>query len=211
MLLLSLDRSTDMQTVALSRDGIVVSSETFTGSDSRSSDWPLKVCSFLEKNGCAIGDVDTFLIGQGPGSFAGIRAALAFAQGLALPASKAVKGLPSAAGLTDKEGLLAVIGDARRDRFWIALYDGGKILGEVFLVSGDEIFSSVPENFTVTTPDSSRMDARLAELFGDRYIGGRKPSAARLAEIAASFPDTLKDEPLPLYLQPAVRPPEKKD
>jgi tRNA threonylcarbamoyl adenosine modification protein YeaZ len=211
MLFLSLDRSTDEQTIALCRDGLIVSSESFNGSDSRSADWPMKVCSFLEKNGCAISDLDAVLVGQGPGSFAGIRAALAFAQGLVLPLSKKVIGLPSAAGMTEKSGKLAVIGDARRDRFWIVLYDGGKIIRDFILVSGDEIFSSVPEEYKVTTPDAARMNDCLAELFGERYLGGRKPSAQRLAEVAVEFPDALKEEPLPLYLQPAVRPPENKN
>jgi tRNA threonylcarbamoyl adenosine modification protein YeaZ len=210
MFFLSLDRSTDEQTVALSRDGLVISSESFSGSDSRSADWPLKVCSFLEKNGCKLSDLDAFLVGQGPGSFAGIRAALAFAQGLALPERKKVIGLPSTAGLTDREGKVAVVGDARRERFWIVLYDGGKKVQDFILVSGDEIFSSVPNDFKVTTPDFVRMGSRLEELFGDRYLGGRKPSASRLAEVAIEFPDDVKDEPLPLYLQPAVRPPENK-
>jgi tRNA threonylcarbamoyl adenosine modification protein YeaZ len=211
MIFISLDRSTDSQTVALARDGVVVASKVFESSDSRSADWPLKVRSFLQENALRCGDVDSFLVGQGPGSFAGIRAALAFAQGLALPAGKKVTGLPSAAGLTDKEGKLAVVGDARRDRFWIVLYEGGKMVRDFALVSGDEIYSSVPEDFKVTTPDDARMDKRLADLFGERYVGARKPDAVRLAEAAIEFPEAVKDEPLPLYLQPAVRPPENKN
>ena len=71
--------------------------------------------------------VDRIVVGTGPGSFAGVRAALAFAQGYALGRPQCeVFGLPSACALAG-EGRLAVVGDARRGQFWVALFDGFKV------------------------------------------------------------------------------------
>ena len=108
MNLLAIDRSTDTQSVAVAKDG-KIAARVFAGLDARSAEWPVKVRDFLAANGLAVQDIDTILVGQGPGSFAGIRSALAFAQGLALPAGKRVVGLPSTLALTR---------DGARSRVW---------------------------------------------------------------------------------------------
>ena len=207
MNLLVIDRSTDTQSVAVAKDGKVVG-RVFAGMDSRSAEWPLKIRDFLATNGLTVNDLDQVLVGQGPGSFAGIRAALAFAQGLALGnKSRATKvvGLPSTYALTCDGARTAVIGDARRDRFWIVLYDGVKCVQDFTLVSKDELAKAVPENYAVVTPDGARIEPLLQAIFANLYKGSLVPLAQRLAEVAVAHPDLPKPEPLPLYLQPAVR------
>ena len=149
--------------------------------------------------------VDRIVVGTGPGSFAGIRSALAFAQGYALGRpSCEVLGLPSACALAG-EGPLAVVGDARRGRFWIALFDGFRMEREVFQVALDGLTSAVPAGHMVTTPDADRIDELLRGLFGSRYVGGRAPTSDGLRRFAEANPDALRPEPLPIYLNPAVR------
>ena len=149
--------------------------------------------------------VDRIVVGTGPGSFAGIRSALAFAQGYALGRpSCEVLGLPSACALAG-EGPLAVVGDARRGRFWIALFDGFRMEREVFQVALDGLTSAVPAGHMVTTPDADRIDDLLRGLFGIRYVGGRAPTSDGLRRFAEANPDALRPEPLPIYLNPAVR------
>ena len=132
-ILLVIDRSTDTQSVALVKDGQIVP-RVFAGEDARSGDWPLKVRNFLASRGVAPGGLDQIVVGQGPGSFAGIRAALAFAQGLALGSRAEVFGLPSTLALTRDNAKVAVVGDARRDRYWVTLYDGVHTVKDFFLV-----------------------------------------------------------------------------
>jgi glucosylceramidase len=43
------------------------------------------------------------------------------------------------------------------------------------------------------------------ELFGDFYDGGRKPAEDGLRRFAEANPSLLRPEPLPVYLNPAVR------
>ena len=88
--------------------------------------------------------VERIVVGTGPGSFAGIRAALAFAQGYAIASKCEVLGLESACALAIGEGPSAVVGDARRGMYWIALFDGFKMIGEVFQVTKDELARRVP-------------------------------------------------------------------
>ena len=148
--------------------------------------------------------VERIVVGTGPGSFAGIRSALAFAQGYALGTKCEVLGLPSACALAD-EGRLAVVGDARQGKFWIALFDGFKLEKDVFQVDRGELSGSVPGDCRVVTPDAKRIDGLLKEMFGERYLGGRAPTGEGLRRFAEANPSVLKPEPLPIYLNPAVR------
>lgn len=205
MTILALDRSTDTQSAALARDGRVVG-RVFAGLDARTADWPVKVRDFLAAEGLSVADVDEILVGQGPGSFAGIRAALAFAQGLALPAGRPVVGLPSALAFAREGERIAVVGDARRDRFWVVVYDGVRTVRDFTLATKETLASAVPDGWAVVTPDGARIEPLLRNVFAENYRGARTPFAADLAVIAVAHPDLLRPEPLPIYLQPAVRP-----
>lgn len=150
--------------------------------------------------------VERIVVGTGPGSFAGIRAALAFAQGYAIGTKCEVLGLPSACALADGEATpLAVVGDARRGKIWIALFEGFHLVRDVFQVERDELSAVLPAGCRVVTPDEARIGAMLAELFADRYLGGRKPTGEGLRRFAEADPSILRPEPLPIYLNPAVR------
>lgn len=205
MKFLAIDRSTDTQSVAFAVDGRVSASRVFSGTDARSGDWPVKVRDFLASQDAAFSDVDEIVVGQGPGSFAGIRAALAFAQGLALPAGKRVRGLPSTYALTRDGARTAVVGDARRGLFWVALYDGVENVKDFALVPKEGLGNAVPEHFAVVTPDGARIEPLLQSVFGHHYKGSMTPLAERLAEVAIAREEVLVDEPLPIYLQPPVK------
>ena len=148
--------------------------------------------------------VERIVVGTGPGSFAGIRSALAFAQGYALATKCEVLGLPSACALAG-EGHVAVIGDARQGMAWVALFDDFCLVKDVFQVDQAELKGAVPADCRVVTPDAKRIDGLLRETFGERYLGGRTPTSEGLRQFAEANPSILKPEPLPIYLNPAVR------
>jgi tRNA threonylcarbamoyl adenosine modification protein YeaZ len=151
--------------------------------------------------------VERIVVGTGPGSFAGIRSAIAFAQGFALGSKCEVLGLPSACAVAAEVDAspLAVVGDARRGKFWIALFEGMKLVCPVFQVDQELLALRVPMGAKVVTPDAERIDAFLKETFGERYIGGVKPTEKGLRTFAEANPSALSPEPLPIYLNPAVR------
>lgn len=163
--------------------------------------------------------VERIVVGTGPGSFAGIRSALAFAQGYALATHCEVLGLPSACALaaqiyssfehsehSDIQTFpLAVVGDARQGKAWVALFDGYRLEKDVFQVNQDELKGSVPMECKVVTPDAKRIDGLLRETFGERHLGGETPTSEGLRRFAEANPSILRPEPLPIYLNPAVR------
>ena len=201
---LVIDRSTDTKSIAVVKDGRI-SPRVLAGEDSRSGDWPVKVRDFMASCGVAPDGLDRIVVGQGPVSFAGIRAALAFAQGLALGSKAQVVGLPSTVAFTRDKAKVAVVGDARRDRYWVVLYDGVQTARDFYLVQKDGLGAAVPDGYSVVTPDGLRIDSLLRDHYGCRYAGALTPLAGRLAEVAVSNPELLVAEPLPVYLQSAVR------
>ena len=201
---LAIDRSTDTQSVALVKDGRIVS-KVFPHSDSRSADWPVRVRDFLAANGLDFPDVGKIVVGRGPGSFSGIRAALAFAQGVAAATGCEVTGLPSTLALSRDHGRIAVVGDARRGRFWVVLHDGVATPCDFVLVDEQGLQGAVPEGYSVVTPDGARIEELLKSVFAHRYLGSLVPLASRLAEVVLESPGIDAPEPLPIYLQSAVR------
>ena len=201
--------------------------------------------------------VQRIVVGTGPGSFAGIRSALAFAQGFAIGTKCEVLGLPSpcalaadyfaseaqshqapstnpqapdtkhqspstkhqspstkhqspiskhqAPGTNHQAPPLAVVGDARQGKYWIALFEGYRLVCDIFQVDRETLPYRVPQGVKVTTPDAKRIDSLLKEVFGENYIGGGTPTAEGLRRFAEANPEILKSEPLPIYLNPAVR------
>lgn len=158
-------------------------------------------------------DVTRIVVGTGPGSFAGIRSAIAFACGFSLGRDCEVLGLPSAcalvgtyrAGGSAAYGSLAVVGDARQGKRWLALFDGYAMAREVFQVDEAALAEAVPAACGVLSPDDARIGESLRTLFGARYLGGMLPTEEGLRRFAEANPSLLKPEPLPIYLNPAVR------
>ena len=198
---LYLERSSAAQSVALSRGGEIVDARTLDGTDARSGDWVVRVRDFLAGR-----RPSRIVVGTGPGSFAGIRAALAFAQGYAIGSGCEVRGLPSPCALSPEEGPLAVVGDSRRGCVWIALFDGHSLATPVFQVNAGDAERRVPLCAKVVSPDDARIGAMLGETFGERYLGAALPTAEGLARSAVANPRLLAANPLPVYLNPAVRP-----
>ena len=193
--------------------------ESSTG-ECRSGEWVEQ----LDVNG-----VERIVVGTGPGSFAGIRSALAFAQGYAIGTTCEVLGLPSACALAadyfgsavaDSQFSIsnsqfsisnhqhipfAVVGDARQGKYWIALFEGYRLVCDIFQVDRETLPYRVPQGVKVTTPDAKRIDSLLKVDFDENYIGGGTPTAEGLKRFAEANPLILKPEPLPIYLNPAVR------
>jgi len=174
MIILALDTSTPRGSVALLRDNDALASETFERA--RAGDGLFDaIDTVLRRASVSPAEIGMFAVGLGPGSFTGIRAAIAAARGLALPGARPIKGVSSfdAIALTalskipaDATGL-CVQCDARRGELYYALYDrngeprGGCRIGSAETKTGTWVIS--PDNGFY--PDAV-MVGRLAQLRG---------------------------------------------
>ena len=75
----------------------------------------------------------------------------------------------------------------------------------VFQVKQDELKLRVPLSADVVSPDAKRIGAVLAEEFEERFKDCGAPLAEGLARAMLANEKLLVKEPLPIYLNPAVR------
>ena len=184
--------------------------------------WMEEIRNALETASVTVESIDRFVCGLGPGSFSGIRACLSALNGMALPGAKPVLGIASAAGMAasaSQDGLVSVVGDARRNRLWIVTYrmDGNRVTladgsvpsqtaDDFQLTEPERLSEAVPDHALVVSPDWERISACLESAFPPERLIRRPvlPDLDRLADVVRENLADCRMEPLPIYLHPAV-------
>jgi len=171
------------------------------------------VAEVMAEGGVAFVELDVIAATTGPGSFTGVRIAIAAARGLALVTSAKLFGTDSltvmakVASATEarRKEPFAVAVDARRGMLYVGLYDGAarKLQGPLLLTPNDAA-SRLPATLRcavgsggallaeATAQRGQSIESRLAEL---------QPDAAALAMIAFESGET-SPALRPLYLRP---------
>src|SRR6266550_9636198 len=90
MLVLGVDTSLPLLSVALLREGALIGAVALEGKDSRNEKLLPAVDWLLSESGVDRHEVDLFAVTRGPGSFTGVRIGLATIQGLALALGKPI-------------------------------------------------------------------------------------------------------------------------
>ncbi|MEP7363698.1 MAG: tRNA (adenosine(37)-N6)-threonylcarbamoyltransferase complex dimerization subunit type 1 TsaB [Acidobacteriota bacterium] len=197
MILLAIDSSTEYGGIALWRDGEV--RETVVHSpDGYAHVLFGELERLLAECGVKLSEVDAFAAASGPGSFTGVRVALAAAKGFAEAYGKplfAISNLLAMASL-GRSPLRAPLLDARRGEVYGGLFDAalhplraeGVMPLQAWLdsLSGAdvEILCPYPERFgeplqgRVVTNTPNAVAAAVAALAAERYRLGARPVAA---------------------------------
>lgn len=159
----------------------------------------------LAGGGLGFRDLGQIAVGVGPGSFTGIRIALAAARGIGLAAGIPVVGVDSfsavaaalPAGLIGGRSLLVAI-DSRRDQPFGRYFDSELgALGEPLVLDPPALLARRPPGSLLIAGDAAAMlpaapDAEVAE-------GDFAPDAAPIAHLAAA--GRAQCAPRPLYLR----------
>ncbi len=197
-MLLALDLSTAHGSIAVVNGDDVLFRSSFQSERSHNA----QVFAPLREALAAAGNELTgVVIGNGPGSYTGVRIAIAAAQGIALSRNIWCVGWSSlTAPDLDAPSNYAIIGDARRQSFYIASVKNDRILSDLEIVSADVARESTADCGIWYTFDA-KPPLGLPLL-------SAKPDAAKLAKIVQSLPAselaTLITQPLiPHYLAEA--------
>jgi tRNA threonylcarbamoyladenosine biosynthesis protein TsaB len=137
--------------------------------------------------------IESLAIGLGPGSYTGIRTAIALAQGWQL-ARECIAAEAQAAGMT---GVVGVVIDAQRDEFYLASYEldsiGWRELQPLRLASGAEVEAQRKAGAQLIGPDT------LPSIPGGRQIF---PCAGMLGRLSVGRNAFIPGERLePIYLR----------
>jgi len=206
MRILALEYSTERRSLAVFDTGRLTAARADAvevRAEGRSTPTCAMVQSALHRAGISREAIDTLAVGLGPGSYAGIRAAIAFALGWQLARPVRLVGVSSveclaaqlqAAGET---GPILVAVDAQRGEFYLAGFDlsaaGWREVEPLRLATRADLDVRLEAGATAVGPDVPPCFPRVRRLF---------PDAAMLARVAADRPALQPGEALdPIYLR----------
>ncbi len=171
------------------------------------------VAEVMQESGLGFADLDLIAATVGPGSFTGVRIAIAAARGLALVTKAKLFGTDSLSVMAWRALASGTIGpapfavavDAKRDRLYLGLYDeAAATLQGPLLIAPEQALQLLPSDLRMAAGSGAELLAAAGARHG-RVIAAvlpeLQPNAAALAEIAAASGETV---PVlkPLYLRP---------
>jgi tRNA threonylcarbamoyladenosine biosynthesis protein TsaB len=173
------------------------------------------VAEVMAEAGMDFAALDLVAATLGPGSFTGVRIAIAAARALALATGAKLWGTDSltvmARGALDSGGIeacgrpFAVAVDARRSMLYLGLFDAkGRRLQGPLLLAAEAALALLPDDLRVAVGSGAGLLAQAAEAHGrlvEAQLPDLQPSAASLATLAHEAGETLPSL-RPLYLRP---------
>ena len=201
MKILALELSSARGSVALFNDGNVVFFREWPNDRKNSGpffEYLAEVLKEFEKP-------DTIIVGLGPGSYAGTRIAISAAIGLQAASQSRLIGFPSICAIECDTAEYCVIGDARRQTFFLARIHGNNLAESPTLMAEAELrakLDKVDSTMSIFTSEKLPQFERAAI---------RYPSAKVLVRLASDANRNFSQPPLePIYLrEPHITIPKK--
>lgn len=200
MKVLALEFSSPLRSVAVAADGVVLGRAQEQGG--RETHAFAMIESVLRQAGLAREQIECVCVGTGPGSYTGIRIAIAIAQGWQLAREVKLCGISSADCVAAQlhargwRGSLEIVVDAQRNELFAADYrigEGGWQLTEPFRLRATGSANARPGTLSVR-PDVTVAPAGFEVVF---------PDAARLATLACRGTFVRGSELDAIYLRKA--------
>lgn len=124
--------STDVSIALAEHDGTIVAADEWTSARRQSAELLPRVLDLLKSSGRRLDDVSALAVGTGPGSFTGLRVAMALAKGLALALHRPIVGVPSLVAWLEQEpaAVAAVARAGARDGYVLPRGEGQPMIAE---------------------------------------------------------------------------------
>jgi tRNA threonylcarbamoyl adenosine modification protein YeaZ len=186
---LALEMSTAQGSIAWREDGEALFDGRFAADRKHSGAFFENVQQCLER----FGRPEKIIVGLGPGSYAGVRIAIATALGLRSATRANLAGIPSICALDVEAVDYCVIGDARRQSFFFARIGDGRLSEGPILKTAAELEATIGESTRPVYTSERLPQFPVAKL--------AYPSAGRLIEIAGLHADDIDGALEPIYLR----------
>lgn len=173
--------STDLSIALADRDGTAIGDDAWSSARRQSSELLPRLVALLERRGRRMDETTALAVGTGPGSFTGLRVAMALAKGLAMALDRPIVGIPSLeAWLRGEPDAVAAIARAGAREAYVQLRGEP----EPMLAERDRIVERLADRLVVAP-------AELVSAFG--IASAVSPHAAgTIARMAAA---RLSDDP----------------
>ncbi len=165
MNILALDTATDVLSVALQVEDVLIET-TRTGGYEHSERLVPVIQWLLAEGGISFSDLNLIVYSRGPGSFTGLRIGAATAKGFSLGWYVPVVSIPTLDAYAYPHcffpGAVVPLLDAKKRRYYSAVYTEGKRIGEYADISAENLVSSLSahERVLFTGPGSILLKER---------------------------------------------------
>lgn len=217
MNLLGLDTSSSACSVALLVQGKM--SERHVALENRHSEYILRfINELITEAGVTVRDLDALAVGNGPGSFTGLRLGIGVAQGLAFGASKpvlSVSSMKAIAAASSASNILVAVDARMGEVYWQCFYHrGGQRLTPLDSVRlnrpGDIVLAQPEQNWQGVGSGFDQYSQILSGLLSDHdnWIKAVTPRASSVINLALAEIETagmpVDYSALPVYVRNKV-------
>lgn len=125
---LLLDSSNKYLSVGLSKDKKVIDSIFYEAWQRQSEVMVLEIENILKRNKADVKDLDSIVVGIGPGSYTGVRIAITIAKTMAYALELKLFKVSSLSLLKDRQNPTICVFNARSGRVYFGVYDNNKVI-----------------------------------------------------------------------------------
>jgi tRNA threonylcarbamoyladenosine biosynthesis protein TsaB len=167
MRIVALDTASELGSLALVEDGVVVEETELYAPDGFGTVIFPALERLMQRHGWRHATVTGYAAGSGPGSFTGVRVALAAIKGLAEAAGAKAAEISNLQAMASygSGALRAPFFDARRDEIYGALYDAGlRVRGEEVVAPYAAWRAALPQGAELLTPDPALFEGSATQV-----------------------------------------------
>lgn len=193
-MILSIETSTNVCSVALSNEGKTLKSEVMRGVASHASNLTPMIMRVMSSASLSYSDLDAVAVSSGPGSYTGLRIGVSTAKGIAYAAGKKLISVPTLSILAhaifeaDPEAQMACpMLDARRMEVYTSLItrDGQIIVPTRAVVVDETTFGTVlAQSEVVFGGDGAAKCASVIRSANAKFLDGIEPLASQMGPLA---------------------------
>lgn len=204
MKILAFDTSSMALSVALLEDGKVLAETLLAVKKNHSISLMPTIDFLVAQVGWQPADLDRIAVAEGPGSYTGLRVAVATAKTLAYALKIDLVGVSSLQALTDVagQGVLIPLVDARRNNVYVGFYeDGQALMADRHAAFADVLeLAKGYEQVTFVGEVAAFVD-QIAEQLPEAGVEPSLPSARLIGRLAQELPPVAVDAFVPQYLK----------
>ncbi|MGT2756774.1 tRNA (adenosine(37)-N6)-threonylcarbamoyltransferase complex dimerization subunit type 1 TsaB [Streptococcus ovuberis] len=195
MKILAFDTSNQVLSIAILEDDRLLGELTLTIKKNHSISLMPSIDFLMDQVGWVPSDLERIAVAQGPGSYTGLRVAVATAKTLAYTLNIDLVGISSLYALCpDVQGLAVPLIDARRNTVYAGFYDNGRAVQPEVNADFNEVLSTLSSSATVTfVGEVTSFRDQIEIALPQAQILETLPSAYRIGVAA------LTAEPVPVH------------
>lgn len=204
MKLLAFDTSSTALSVALLEDKNLVAEARVTVKKNHSISLMPTIDFLVAQAGWTPADLDRIVVAEGPGSYTGLRVAVATAKTLAYALKIDLVGVSSLQALTEvaAEGVLIPIMDARRNNVYVGFYEKGQALVPDRHASFEAVLDQAKAYEKVTfVGEIAAFEDQILSHLPEAGIVASLPSARLIGQLGQDLAPVNVDAFVPQYLK----------